>query len=200
MKVGLLEAKAVNRRVFLPTLVCFLNLWEPFLVSCGSSSSPSIAVVEATMKLHSPAFEANSMIPRKYTCDGADISPPLSWSETPAGTKSLVLICDDPDAPMRTWVHWVVYNLSPQTLSLPENIPAKKPLADGGLQGINDFRKIAYGGPCPPGGTHRYFFKLYALDTTLDLQPGASKAQVESAMAGHILAQGELIGRYQRKR
>jgi Raf kinase inhibitor-like YbhB/YbcL family protein len=151
------------------------------------------------MKLTSPAFAPNDLIPPQYTCDGQDISPPLNWDEPPAPTKSLVLICDDPDAPRKTWVHWVVYNLPPETRSLPKNVPAGNSLSGGGLQGITDFRTVAYGGPCPPGGTHRYFFKLYALDKVLDLPAGATKAQVEAAMQGHILAQAELIGRYRRQ-
>ncbi len=150
------------------------------------------------MKIESTAFEPNGFIPPEYTCDGEDISPSLSWDEPPAGTQSLTLICDDPDAPGKTWVHWVVYNLPPTTRSLSSNIPAGDNLAHGGCQGINDFRKVQYGGPCPPGGIHRYFFKIYALDTELDLKPGATKAQVEAAMKGHILAQAELIGRYSR--
>ncbi len=151
------------------------------------------------MKLTSKAFDNNSTIPPKFTCDGEDISPTLSWSEPPASTKSLALICDDPDAPGKTWVHWVVYNLPPSTRSLPEAIPGGSNIPDGGLQGINDFRKLSYGGPCPPGGTHRYFFKVYALDRMLDLKSGATKAEVEAAMKGHILAEAQLIGRYRRQ-
>ena len=151
------------------------------------------------MKLTSKAFDNNSTIPPKFTCDGEDISPTLSWSEPPASTKSLALICDDPDAPGKTWVHWVVYNLPPSTRSLPEAIPRGSNIPDGGLQGINDFRKLSYGGPCPPGGTHRYFFKVYALDRMLDLKSGATKAEVEAAMKGHILAEAQLIGRYRRQ-
>jgi Raf kinase inhibitor-like YbhB/YbcL family protein len=151
------------------------------------------------MKLQSSAFSAGGSIPVKYTCDGEDISPPLNWDEPPAPTKSLALICDDPDAPMKTWVHWVIYNLPPEIRSLPENLPAGNSLPKGGLQGITDFRQVAYGGPCPPSGTHRYLFKLYALDSVLDLKPKATKAQVEAAMKGHILAQAELVGRYRRQ-
>ena len=152
------------------------------------------------MKLESPAFAADEFIPSQYTCDGQELSVPLSWDEPPAATQSLALICDDPDAPGKTWVHWVVYNLPPQTRSLPENIFPGNPLPKGGLQGINDFGKVGYGGPCPPGGTHRYVFKLYALDRVLELKAGATKAQVEAALKGHILAQAELIGRYRRQR
>ncbi|MDJ0572791.1 MAG: YbhB/YbcL family Raf kinase inhibitor-like protein [Pleurocapsa sp. MO_192.B19] len=152
------------------------------------------------MKLTSTAFDNNGIIPPQFTCDGKDISPSLSWSEPPADTKSLALICDDPDAPGKTWVHWVVYNLPPSTRCLPEAVPEGSKISDGGLQGINDFKKLSYGGPCPPGGTHRYFFKLYALDRMLDLQPGATKAELEVAMKDHIIERGELMGYYSRNR
>lgn len=151
------------------------------------------------MKLISTAFNNRDIIPPRYTCDGQDVSPPLTWSPPPADTQSLALICDDPDAPGKTWVHWVVYNLSPSTRFLPEAVPGESAVAGIGLQGINDFHQLAYGGPCPPGGTHRYFFKLYALDNTLDLQPGATKAELEVAMKGHIIDRGELMGYYTRK-
>ena len=152
------------------------------------------------MKLESSAFAADDLIPSLYTCDGQNISPPLNWSTPPEGTQSFVLICDDPDAPMRTFVHWVLYNLPADTRQLPENIPSSAKLANGGVHGKNDFRQLGYGGPCPPGGTHRYFFKLYALSRQLDLAPGATKAQVERAMKGQILAETEMIGRYRRQR
>lgn len=169
------------------------------LAACSFSNSQLTIASSKTMKLTSPAFEANQLIPRQYTCDGEDISPPLNWDEPPANTKSLALICDDPDAPRKTWVHWVVYNLPPTTRSLAENISTNDNNMADGLQGLNDFKKLQYGGPCPPGGTHRYFFKLYALDTILELKSGATKAEVEAAMKGHILAQAELIGLYSRK-
>jgi Raf kinase inhibitor-like YbhB/YbcL family protein len=114
------------------------------------------------MEITSSAFGSGEMIPAKYTCDGADFSPPLEWSGSPAGTKSFALVCDDPDAPMGTWVHWVIFDIPPSATMLGEGITREKDLPGGGTQGINDFRKIGYGGPCPPGGTHRYFFKLYA--------------------------------------
>ena len=152
------------------------------------------------MKLTSKAFGTKGMIPPQFTCDGQDISPPLSWSNPPTNTKSLALICDDPDAPGKTWVHWVVYNLPPSSCSLPEAVPAGSKIAAGGLQGINDFKQLAYGGPCPPGGKHRYFFKIYALDRMLNLQSGAAKAELEVAMKGHIIDRGELMGYYSRKR
>ncbi len=139
------------------------------------------------------------MIPAKYTCDGVNISPPLQWDAAHERTRSIALICDDPDAPMGTWVHWVLFNLPGETTSLGENVPADKTLANGARQGTNDFRKIGYGGPCPPGGTHRYYFKIYTLDTQLDLQAGANKQQLVKAMQGHILAEGRLIGKYKRQ-
>ena len=149
--------------------------------------------------LSSSAFQAGEGIPSPYTCDGRDISPPLAWTAPPDGTKSLALINDDPDAPMGTWVHWVVYNLPPSVRQLPEAFPADKERPDGTRQGRTDFGRIGYGGPCPPSGTHRYIFKLYALDTVLSLGPGATKAAVEAAMQGHILAQAQLIGTYRRR-
>ena len=150
------------------------------------------------MELTSKAFDEGGMIPAKYTCDAENVSPPLSWSSLPDGTKSLALICDDPDAPVGTWVHWVVFNLPPDSDGLPEHVPPQKKLSDGALQGLNDFRKIGYGGPCPPGGTHRYFFKLYALDMVLDLQAGSTKAALERAMQGQVLAEARLMGTYRR--
>ncbi|WP_013320871.1 YbhB/YbcL family Raf kinase inhibitor-like protein [Gloeothece verrucosa] len=186
----------MKRRVFLQKKV--FSALGLFLFACNSNSSNSALSSTNKMKLESTAFRANELIPSLYTCDGQDISPALSWDEPPAGTKSLALICDDPDAPFKTWVHWVVYNLPPTSRSLPENVPSGDALPNGGVQGINDFKKVAYGGPCPPKGTHRYFFKLYALDTLLDLKAKATKAQLEAAMAGHVLASAELIGIYRR--
>lgn len=151
-----------------------------------------------TLTIESSAFREGGMIPKLYTCDDADVSPPLSWGAVPAGARSLALIVDDPDAPAKTWVHWVVYDLPPDGGGLPESVPPDPTLASGARQGRNDFHRLGYGGPCPPGGTHRYFFKLYALDTTLDLEPGRTKDQLLEAMAGHILAEGRLVGRYKR--
>jgi Raf kinase inhibitor-like YbhB/YbcL family protein len=151
------------------------------------------------MELTSTAFAPGEPIPRKYACDGEDISPPLQWSDPPQGTQSFALIADDPDAPVGTWVHWVLYNLPAETGLLPEAIPPDADLSDGSQHGKNSWRRLGYGGPCPPSGTHRYFFKLYALDTVLDLAAGASKKQVLQAMEGHILAQTELMGIYTRK-
>ncbi|MGA1869411.1 MAG: YbhB/YbcL family Raf kinase inhibitor-like protein [bacterium] len=151
------------------------------------------------MELQSSAFKNKSAIPSRYTCDGANVSPPLAWEVVPEGVKSFALISDDPDAPVGTWFHWVYYNIPPEIKSLPENVAAEKKPAVGGMQGINDFRKIGYGGPCPPGGTHRYFFKIYALDTMLNLSPGATKKELVKAMEGHILGHAELIGTYKRR-
>ena len=151
-----------------------------------------------TFQLKSSAFQQGKSIPQVCTCDGADQSPPLVWEDAPAGTKSFALIADDPDAPGRTFVHWVLYNLPAKTIHLQTGVPAKIELEDGTRQGENDFHKFGYGGPCPPSGTHRYFFKLYALDTALSLAPGATKAQLESAMKGHILAEAQLMGTYRR--
>ncbi|VBB42959.1 conserved exported hypothetical protein [uncultured Desulfatiglans sp.] len=151
------------------------------------------------MELKSIAFEEGKPIPVQYTCDGPDVSPPLTWSGVPAGTKSLALICDDPDAPMGTWVHWVYYDIPAEAGGLPEAVrPDEKP-SPGGTHGKNDFRKLGYGGPCPPGGTHRYFFKLYALDTILGLGASATKKELLAAMEGHILEQAQLMGTYKRR-
>lgn len=152
-----------------------------------------------TWTLTSPAFQDGTTIPSRYTCDGDDVSPPLAWTEAPAGTKSLALINDDPDAPAKTWVHWVVYNIPPSARALPEAVPANPQLPDGTRQGTTDFGRVGYGGPCPPSGRHRYVFTLYALDTMLTLAPGVTKSQLEAAMQDHILAQAQLIGTYRRK-
>ncbi len=146
----------------------------------------------------SSAFEEGGAIPARYTCDGLDISPPLSWSPVPSGTQSLALIAEDPDAPRGAFAHWVIYNLPPDTRRLPEDVPNRQTLPGGALQGMNGAGSIGYTGPCPPGGTHRYFFKVYALDTELDLGAGATKEDVVRAMEGHVLAEGRLLGTYQR--
>ncbi|MBD2002934.1 MULTISPECIES: YbhB/YbcL family Raf kinase inhibitor-like protein [Cyanophyceae] len=152
------------------------------------------------MKLKSTAFSADGLIPSKYTCDGADISPPLSWTTPPTGTESLALIVDDPDAPAGIFVHWVLYDLPAEILQLPEAVSTEANVKYGGSQGKNDFGNLGYGGPCPPSGTHRYFFRLYALNRVLDLASGVTKSQLEAAMDGHILAAAELMGRYSRNR
>lgn len=155
-----------------------------------------------SLQLTSTAFATDGEIPSPHTCDGEDRSPPLAWSGVPAAAKSLALIVDDPDAdpkaPQKPWVHWVLYNLPAASGGLPEGVPAERTLAGGGRQGTNDFGRIGYGGPCPPSGTHRYFFKLYALDAELDLIPGATKEELLRTMAGHVLAEAQLMGRYRR--
>lgn len=151
------------------------------------------------IEITSTAFDEGGMIPVKYTCDGPDMSPPLAWRSVPETTVSIALVCDDPDAPMGIWVHWVLFNLPPEIKELLENLPPKEILSNGAKQGMNDSRSIGYSGPCPPGGTHRYYFKVYALDTKLDLEPGVDKKELLEAMEGHILAEGQLMGRYQRQ-
>lgn len=151
------------------------------------------------MEIKSPAFKEGELIPSKYTCDGPDISPPLEWSDAPAGTRSFALISDDPDAPVGTWVHWVIFNIPANVNKLDEDVPKKDVLSNGARQGRNDFGRIGYGGPCPPGGTHRYYFKLYALDKELDLKAGSTKRDLLKAMEGHVLAEAYLMGKYKRK-
>lgn len=162
------------------------------------SSNPEGGRIPMDIQLKSPAFEEGGMIPSRFTCDGPDLSPPLAWTSVPPEAKTLALVCDDPDAPMGTWVHWVIFNIPVSQTGLEEGIPKDERLPGGALQGKNDFRRIGYGGPCPPGGTHRYFFKIYALDTELELRPGCTKAELLAAMEGHILAKGQLMGRYSR--
>jgi Raf kinase inhibitor-like YbhB/YbcL family protein len=155
----------------------------------------------------SSAFKEAGMIPPKYTCDGDNISPPLQWQQVPQGTarlsspksKSLALICDDPDAPIGIWVHWVMWNIPAEANGLPQSVPAGKDLPDGSKQGVNSSRKQGYSGPCPPSGTHRYYFKVYAIDTMLDLPADSTKQVLLDAMKGHILAEGQLMGKYRRQ-
>lgn len=145
------------------------------------------------IELISTAFAPNGIIPKRHTCDGENLSPLLAWKNVPPETKSIALIMDDPDAPIGTFVHWVIFNIPPEVTQLAEG---EKGI---GVEGVNDFRKVGYGGPCPPrGSNHRYFFKIYALDAQLNLDSRATKKDLEKAMQGHILAQGELIGRYGR--
>ncbi len=147
----------------------------------------------------STAFREGEPIPSKYTCDGINVSPPLNWGDPPENAESFALIGDDPDAPMGTWVHWVVYNIPVDVREFPENVPSSPTLSSGAVHGINDFRSTGYGGPCPPSGTHRYFFKIYALDTMLKLGPGATKKQLIDAMRDHVLTEGQLMGTYKRQ-
>ncbi len=168
------------------------------LAGCHRAGSVVVAGGQATLELTSTSFQ-DGKIPQAYTCDGTDTSPQLAWTAPPPATQSLALIVVDPDAPVGAFVHWVLYNLPAATRSLPAGVPKQEQLADGTRQGQNDFPNTGYGGPCPPrSSTHRYFFVLYALDEKLDLPLGSTRAQVEEAMKGHILAHGELMARYGR--
>jgi len=153
-----------------------------------------------SFSLRSTSFEEGGRIPRRNTCDGEDISPDLSWTDVPEKTASVALIVDDPDAPRGNWVHWVLFDLPPTVLGLPEKVPSKSVLETGGVHGTNDFGRLGYGGPCPPSGTHRYFFTLSALDVELRLPPSSTREQVEKAMQGHVLAEARLTGRYSREK
>lgn len=148
--------------------------------------------------VRSSAFGDGDRIPSDFTCDGADMSPPIEWAGVPAGAQSLAIIAEDPDALSGSWTHWLVYDLPPDLTQLPAGILEGGILSDAGFQGRTDFGKLGYGGPCPPKGEHRYLFKVYALDAMLHLKPGATKKELSQAMQGHILAEGQLMGRYQR--
>jgi Raf kinase inhibitor-like YbhB/YbcL family protein len=182
---------------------CIALLFGGIVTACSRPDNATLSKdrrVPVTITIRSSAFADGQPIPSKYTCDGEDVSPPLSWDNAPEESKSLVLICDDPDAPGRTWEHWVLYDLAATTRELPEAVPAKEIVLDGAKQGRNDFKQIGYRGPCPPpGGAHRYYFKMYALDVELNQEAGATKSEVEEAMKGHILAEGKLMGTYKRK-
>ena len=178
-----------------------------FAAACWLGGSPGAALLRAApkedgaMKMTSPVLTEGRPIPAKYSCEGDDVSPPLEWSEPPTGTAGFALICDDPDAPGGTWVHWVLYGLPASARGLPEACATTDTLPSGGKQGVNDFRRVGYGGPCPPPGRpHRYFFHLYALDADLPLAPRATRQQLLRAMQGHILAEAQLMGTYQRGR
>ncbi|MHB0939146.1 MAG: YbhB/YbcL family Raf kinase inhibitor-like protein [Armatimonadota bacterium] len=154
----------------------------------------------ATLSVTSTAFKGGEMIPQRYACDGENVSPSLSWDNVPEKTESLAIICDDPDAPSGMFSHWVLYNLPRGTTQILESMPKDEELQDGARQGMNDFKQIGYGGPCPPHGeTHRFIYHVYALDTMLAPVKGITRAQLLMMMDGHILAQGELMGTYQRK-
>jgi len=150
------------------------------------------------MILTSSDIQDGGLIPVKFTCDGEDVSPGLAWSDIPADTESLAIVCDDPDSPVGTWIHWVLFNIPGEVAHLEGGIQPVEKLDNGAIHGINDFRTLGYGGPCPPNGSHRYFYRLYALDTFLDLKPGCSKADLMEAMKGRILAQVSLMGKYGR--
>jgi Raf kinase inhibitor-like YbhB/YbcL family protein len=171
------------------------------LGACSSRVSPGIQKGAQAMEIQvtSAAFKEGESIPEVYTCDGQNIPPPLAWSGIPKEAKALALICDDPDAPIGVYVHWVLYNLPATVKELPAGVPKEAKPSPGGVQGANGSRQTGYTGPCPPSGTHRYYFKLYALGSELALKPGASAQDLQKAMEGHILAQGQLMGRYKRK-
>jgi Raf kinase inhibitor-like YbhB/YbcL family protein len=182
---------------FVLTILLFVSLFI-LLSTFPIQNKFNILTGGKAMKLISTAFDEGAMIPEKYTCDDIDISPPLNWSSVPEGTKSFAIICDDPDAPMGTWVHWVIYNLPANINELSENVPDLDILPNGVKQGKNDFGKIGYGGPCPPGGTHRYYFKIYALNEEFNIEAGITKSELLKAIEGHILSEGQLMGRYKR--
>jgi Raf kinase inhibitor-like YbhB/YbcL family protein len=168
---------------------------------CGRGGDPDPGSAAKKIELSSPAFKEGETVPTDYTADGKNVSPPLRWAEPPQGMKSLALVCEDPDAPSKTWTHWLIYRLPADLRELKEDVPPRETLDNGARQGKNDFDKIGYGGPNPPAGKpHRYFFKLYALDTTPDLPPGATREQVLAAVKGHVLAEGQLMGKYEARK
>ena len=171
---------------------------RPQVSGQNSAATSTPPTTSGSIKLTSTAFKEGEPVPPQYTCDGVNVSPSLEWSGVPKSAKTLVIFADDPDAPAGTWVHWVLYNLPADNIGMVENLPATDELRAGGFQGKNDFGKIGYGGPCPPSETHRYFFKIYALDSELPLKAGATKAEVEKAMEGHVVTQGQLMGMYQK--
>jgi hypothetical protein len=179
--------------------VLFVTAMPGCLVMAGRADNPNSKKI-MNLQITSTAFSEGQSIPQKYTGQGSDISPPLAWTNSPEKTKGFALIMDDPDAPMGTWVHWVLYDLPANTSKLPEDVAKTEIISNGAKQGMNTWPRLGYGGPCPPPGKpHRYFFKLYALDTMLDLKPGLTKKDLLKAMEGHVLAEGQLMGTYQRK-
>ena len=180
-------------------MVLAAALLSGFVTGCSADNEKSPGTT-MSIKVTSTAFTEGQPIPAKYTCDSDDVSPPLQWMNAPTNTKSFALICDDPDAPVGTWVHWVLYDLPASTSALAEDAAKTQPLTGGAKQGLNDFRRIGYGGPCPPPGKpHRYFFKLYALDTVLNVKAGLTKKELLKVTNGHVLAEGRLVGTYQRR-
>jgi Raf kinase inhibitor-like YbhB/YbcL family protein len=197
MKFRRLRSGYTRRLVALSMMV--LAVIATGLMNCTSGDSVLPDEGEMTLSLSSPMFQDGENIPIRYTCEGDDVSPPLAWDEPAAGTQSLVLIVDDPDAPGGVFTHWLLFNLPADSQQLPEAVPAQNELPNGALQGTNDFAKIGYGGPCPASGaTHHYRFTIYALDRPLDLKAGVSRKQVIDAIKGHILARGQLTAIYQR--
>ena len=181
------------------------RIFVHFLVLLVATSAVSLFaqtpqdVKSVSFAISTTSFRVGGVIPKKFTCDGEDVSPQLSWSGAPKETKSFALIADDPDAPAGTWTHWLIWNIPATTTQLNEAVPKTNEINGHGRQGRNDFRKIGYNGPCPPPGKpHRYFFRLFALDANLDLKPEANRGQFDAALKGHVLAQSELMGRYGR--
>jgi Raf kinase inhibitor-like YbhB/YbcL family protein len=180
-------------------LLCAMALLSG-LLTVGHADNSSTKGTIMKIQITTTAFTEGQPIPSKHTCDGGDVSPDLQWSGVSSHAKSLALICDDPDAPAGTWVHWVMYDLTPSMTGVPEDLPKSPALDNGAKQGVNDFKHIGYGGPCPPPGKpHRYFFKLYALDIRPPLKPGLTKNDLLKIMDGHIITQGELMGTYQKE-
>lgn len=177
----------------------FASILSLCLLLTLSGEGQSAQKGEKKMELKSAAFSQGGAIPPKFTCDGEDISPALSWSAGPSGTQSFALIAEDPDAPMGTWTHWVIWNIPASERELPEKVPGEKQLKNGAAQGTSSFKKVGYGGPCPPGGTHRYFFKLFALDKKLSLEPGSGKEDLLKEIKGHVLGEAQLMGTYKRQ-
>jgi len=200
-----ISVKIFSASIWFSTALALILAIGGLLHLPAQESKPTKGKKVMELKITSSAFTEGQPIPQKHTCQGSDVSPPLKWTGAPSNTKSFALIADDPDAPdpkapKMTWVHWVIYDLPASTVGLPEDTPKTASFPNGAKQGITDFKRVGYGGPCPPpGGAHRYFFKLYALDTVLDLKSGATKPELLQAMEGHILAQGQLMGTYQRK-
>ena len=185
------------------TITILILISTPIAVACSRNHNAITSREGKTVNIQitSDAFLEGETIPEKYTCDGDDLSPDLRWNDIPPGAKSLALICEDPDAPSGMFTHWVLYNLPPTVTELPEGVSAEERLTNGAIQGQNDFNRLGYGGPCPPArdSAHRYFFRLYALDTELQLQAGAHREDIVLAMESHVLARGHLMGTYQRK-
>lgn len=200
---GLAGAVAMNRMRWHDGHAMFvILLFTAWISARGLSASGKIqqkGVRSMAFTISSPSFQPGGEIPKKFTCEGADVSPELHWTSPPAGSVSFALIADDPDAPVGNWTHWIFFDIPPSATGLPEGVSKMDEVPSGGRQGRNDFRRIGYGGPCPPPGKpHRYFFKLYALDKMLNLKPGANKQEIERAMQGHILGTAQLMGTYRR--
>jgi len=193
------KGKPTLRATLLVLIVIFLPSCEGGPQDAPTGPKEDGKGVKMEIKVMSAAFDEGGAITPLYTCDGPDISPPLSWDSVPNGTQSLALIADDPDAPRGSFVHWVIYELPPDTRRLPEDVPKRQTPSSGAKQGINGAGGIGYTGPCPPSGTHRYYFKIYALDTRLDLGGGATAKRLSDAMEGHVLAEGRLMGTYRRR-